>query len=96
MHLTEGRNTGFKKILNALKINSSPLPEFETDEDRTYFISRFFIHKSFQNNINIDTINIKYNTNDTNNTKSHLSESTEVKSHSAFQKVFFVFQKIFV
>lgn len=47
LHLTEGRNTGFTKILNALKINGSPMPEFETDEDHSYFISRFFIHEGF-------------------------------------------------
>ena len=47
LHLTEGRNTGFKKILDALKTNGSPLPEFETDEGHTYFISRFFIHEGF-------------------------------------------------
>ncbi len=28
----EDRNTGFKKILNALEKNGSPKPEFETDE----------------------------------------------------------------
>ncbi|MBR0419881.1 MAG: winged helix-turn-helix transcriptional regulator [Erysipelotrichaceae bacterium] len=49
LHLTEGRNTGFKKILNALKANGSPLPEFETDEAHDYFVSRFFIHEGFIN-----------------------------------------------
>lgn len=49
LHLTEGRNTGFKKILDALEANGSPKPEFETDEERSYFISRFYIHKGFQN-----------------------------------------------
>ena len=47
LHLTEGRNTGFKKILNALERNGSPKPEFETDDARSYFISRFFIHEGF-------------------------------------------------
>lgn len=47
IHLTEGRNTGFKKILDALEANGSPKPEFETDEGRTYFISRLFIHEGF-------------------------------------------------
>lgn len=47
MHLTEGRNTGFKKILDALEANGSPKPEFETDEDRSYFITRLFIHEKF-------------------------------------------------
>lgn len=45
--MTEGRNTGFKKIVDALEVNGSPKPEFETDEARSYFISRFFIHEGF-------------------------------------------------
>ena len=49
LHLTEGRNTGFKKILDALDANGSPKPEFETDEARSYFISRFYIHEGFLN-----------------------------------------------
>ena len=47
LHLTEGRNTGFKKILDALESNGSPKPEFETDDDRSYFITRLFIHEAF-------------------------------------------------
>lgn len=47
LHLTEGRNTGFKKILDALEANGSPKPEFETDEAHSYFISRLFIHPGF-------------------------------------------------
>lgn len=47
LHLTEERNTGFKKILNALEINGSPKPEFETDDDHSYFISRLYIHEAF-------------------------------------------------
>lgn len=49
LHLTEGRNTGFKKILDALEANGSPKPEFETGEDRSYFITRLFINESFLN-----------------------------------------------
>ncbi|MBQ8161834.1 MAG: winged helix-turn-helix transcriptional regulator [Clostridia bacterium] len=41
------RNTGFKKNLNALKQNGSPLPEFETDEPHDYFITRLFIREGF-------------------------------------------------
>ncbi len=48
LHLTEGRNTGFKKIIDALDANGSPKPEFETDEERTYFIARFFVHDCFK------------------------------------------------
>ena len=47
LHLTEGRNTGFKKILDALEANGSPKPEFETDEAHSYFVSRLFIHEGF-------------------------------------------------
>lgn len=47
LHLTEGRNTGFKKIVDALEKNGSPKPEFETDDDHSYFISRLFIHEAF-------------------------------------------------
>lgn len=47
LHLTEGRNPGFKKILNALEANGSPKPEFETDEERSYFITRIFVHERF-------------------------------------------------
>ena len=47
LHLTEGRNTGFKKILDALEENGSPKPEFETDDDHSYFISRLFVHEIF-------------------------------------------------
>jgi ATP-dependent DNA helicase RecG len=52
LHLTEGRNTGFKKILDALEANGSPKPEFETDEDRSYFITRLFIHEGFTKAVN--------------------------------------------
>jgi predicted HTH transcriptional regulator len=34
--------------LNALERNGSPLPEFETDEKRNYFITRLFIHPGFK------------------------------------------------
>ncbi|MDO5414798.1 MAG: putative DNA binding domain-containing protein [Bacillota bacterium] len=51
LHLTEGRNTGFKKILDALNNNGSPKPGFKTDEDRSYFISRLFIHEGFKKDV---------------------------------------------
>ena len=47
LHLTEGRTTEFKKILDALEENGSPKPEFETDDDHSYFISRLFVHEAF-------------------------------------------------
>ena len=47
LHLTEGRNTGFGKILRTLEEHGSPKPEFETDDDHSYFISRLFVHEAF-------------------------------------------------
>ena len=47
LHLTEGRNTGFGKILRALKKNGSPLPEFITDDEHTFFVTRLHIHAGF-------------------------------------------------
>ena len=47
MHLTEGRNTGFRKILNALEKNGSPKPIFETDPDKLSFCTTLFIHPEF-------------------------------------------------
>lgn len=47
MHLTEGRNTGFGKILRALSKNGSPQPLFETDDERTYFATTIYIHPGF-------------------------------------------------
>lgn len=42
--------TGFKKILDAPDRNGSPQPEFETDESRSCFITRLFIHEGFKKN----------------------------------------------
>ncbi|MCC8046312.1 MAG: winged helix-turn-helix transcriptional regulator [Clostridiales bacterium] len=33
--------------MDALEKNGSPQPEFETDESRSYFITRLFIHEDF-------------------------------------------------
>ena len=44
LHLIEGRNTGFRKIINALKANGSPPPEFYTDEERLTFTVTLHIH----------------------------------------------------
>lgn len=40
--LTEGRNTGIRKMLAALRNNGSPDPIFETDEERLYFLVTIF------------------------------------------------------
>ena len=46
LHLTEGRNTGFHKILQALAHNGSPEPKFETDESRIYFLTTIFARRN--------------------------------------------------
>ncbi|CAN0593479.1 unnamed protein product, partial [Ectocarpus sp. 12 AP-2014] len=37
---TEGRSTGVPKILRVMKANGSPVPVFETDDERSYFLIR--------------------------------------------------------
>jgi ATP-dependent DNA helicase RecG len=44
LDLTEGRSTGISKILKVMKGNHSPVPKFETDDDRTYFLIRLPVH----------------------------------------------------
>ena len=44
LDLTEGRSTGISKILKVMEENGSGKPEFETDDDRTYFLVRLPIH----------------------------------------------------
>lgn len=48
LHLIEGRNTGIPTALRAIKENGSPLPEFITDEDRTFFTVVIPIHEAFK------------------------------------------------
>jgi len=48
LHLAEGRGTGFPKIRRALEANGSPWPIFETDEERTYFLTTLHIHPESQ------------------------------------------------
>ena len=50
LRLTEGRNTGFRKIINALKDNGSLLPVFETDENRLSFAVTIYQHIEFTGN----------------------------------------------
>ena len=45
--LSEKKSTGISKILRELKRNGSPVPEFETDADRTYMITTMRIHERF-------------------------------------------------
>jgi len=44
LDLTEGRSTGISKILKIMTANGSPAPEFETDDDRSYFLIRLPVH----------------------------------------------------
>ncbi|MBI5603179.1 MAG: hypothetical protein HY879_07475 [Deltaproteobacteria bacterium] len=44
LDLTEGRSTGIPKIIRAMRENGSAAPEFEFDEDHTYFLVRLLIH----------------------------------------------------
>jgi ATP-dependent DNA helicase RecG len=45
LELTEGRSTGVPKILRAMRNNGSPPPEFDTDEDRSFFLIRLPVHE---------------------------------------------------
>jgi ATP-dependent DNA helicase RecG len=44
LDLTEGRSTGIPKILRNMESNGSPVPEFDTDEDRTSYLVRLPMH----------------------------------------------------
>ncbi len=47
LHLVEGRNTGIPTALRGIEKNGSPLPEFITDQDRTFFSVILPINKCF-------------------------------------------------
>lgn len=44
LDLTEGRSTGVPKILRAMAANGSPIPQFETDDDRLTCVVRLPVH----------------------------------------------------
>ena len=46
--LSEKKSTGITKILRELRRNGSPLPEFETDADRTYMITTIRQREGFE------------------------------------------------
>ena len=48
LRLTEGRNTGFGKIISALGHNGSPSPLFETDDERLSFVTTIYQHSEFE------------------------------------------------
>ena len=45
LDLAEGRSTGIPKILRAMRKNGSPAPVFETDDNRTWFVTRLPVHE---------------------------------------------------
>ena len=45
LDLAEGRSTGISKIFKVMAANGSPMPKFESDEDRTHFIVRLPVHE---------------------------------------------------
>ncbi|MBI5218019.1 MAG: putative DNA binding domain-containing protein [Bacteroidia bacterium] len=47
LDLTEGKGTGFPLIYKSMENNGSPLPEFETDAEHTYFLTTLRIHPAF-------------------------------------------------
>ena len=47
MDIVEGRNTGVPLIISSMQNNGSGLPEFETDEERSYFLVTLPIHPLF-------------------------------------------------
>lgn len=42
--LTEGRGTGVPKIRQAMKDNGSPPPKFQTDKEKSYFLTTLALH----------------------------------------------------
>ena len=44
LDMTEGRSTGIPKILQAMKRNGSPKPEFDFDDDHTFFMCSLPVH----------------------------------------------------
>ena len=49
LKLTEGRGTGIPKVIRAMRENGSPLPLFDSDENREYFTAILPIHLQAQN-----------------------------------------------
>ena len=52
--LSEKKSTGITKILRTLSTNGSPPPEFETNDERDYFIVTIRQHKEFARNKHVD------------------------------------------
>ena len=47
LNIVEGRNTGVPTILEAMQDNGSGLPSFETDTERSFFVTVLAVHPSF-------------------------------------------------
>ena len=47
LDIVEGRNTGVPTILEAMRKNGSGLPSFETDDERSYFVTILPVHPVF-------------------------------------------------
>lgn len=47
LEIVEGRNTGVPLILSSMSNNGSDLPSFESDEDRSYFLTTLPVHPLF-------------------------------------------------
>lgn len=48
LQLSEKKSTGITKVLNALKVNGSPPPLFETDKARETFFATVYLHEGFE------------------------------------------------
>jgi len=55
LDMTEGKGTGFPKILRALKKNESPQLIFHTDDERSYFVVELPAHPKFKKKEKIST-----------------------------------------
>lgn len=54
LHLTEGRSTGIPKIRRAMNNNGSPKPRFETDKEKTYFLTTLPIHTKAKTKVQVE------------------------------------------
>ena len=59
LDIVEGRNTGVPLIISSMQNNGSGFPEFETDEERSYFLITLPIHPLFINLIQNTPYTIK-------------------------------------
>jgi ATP-dependent DNA helicase RecG len=48
IQLSEKKSTGITKVLNALRVNGSPAPLFETDQEREIFFATVYLHEGFE------------------------------------------------